>query len=252
MSSILIVVEGERFEKKVITRLFSLIGYEVIAENRLGNFDKYKLIKQNNVVYLIPGPKNDINSMMIEFDRTKDDLSKYFKIDEVVAENYLIYDIDTANIDVFNSMISKFNNPQEGMVVLSNPCIEVLADHEKKDYCSKPRDYKKHITKRLLDLNHRDVNESLESYIINNIISLLKKELNDNELLFGSNDIYDHVELSYKIIGDNSYQIEDEIYLYKNLFSVLYIVLSGVFKLYKYEDNSIELRKILKSYIELE
>ena len=52
-------------------------------------------------------------------------LSLHYKIKEEVALNFIVYD-GMQRSEEFYNLLNKFNTPEDGMVLISNPCIEVL------------------------------------------------------------------------------------------------------------------------------
>lgn len=197
-------------------------------------------------MYLIPGTKNDINSMLKEIDLSTQYLPKYFGINEEIALNYFVYDVDLVNLVQFDLFTKKFNNLQEGMIILSNPSIEVLADFIKEPHTGSPSNYKNKVRDQLIKSNYIKVT-NIHTFVIDNIFPLLIKELDSNRLLFHSEDVYEHVEQSFVVIHENNIDLINKEYRYVNLFSLLYIILADIFKLYKHNNNVEVLKKRLQN-----
>ncbi len=247
MIRMLIVVEGEVDEVEIFKKLFSIIGFTVIESTKNGDFTHITNVLGDNVVYLIPGPKSKIQSVLETFDVNTMDLSLFFGISETIPLNYIVYDVDITNYERFSSIIPNFCTPQEGLVLLSNPCIEVIADEEYLIHNDKPSLYKGVVRQQVLSKNKMNQNDSLLSYIINNVLDLFIEQIKRNIVFFSSNDVIDHVLSSYSKIGTNQFSFNPNSYSYTKLFTVIYVVLADIFDVSRELDNAeLLIKEIMK------
>jgi len=250
MSRALIIIEGESTELLIFKKVFKLLDFKIVEETRGSNFEKYKLTKDKKVVYLIPGEKTELLAMLRVFDKNSMDLSLHYKIKEEVALNFIVYDGDANVGEEFHNLLNKFNTPEDGMVLISNPCIEVLADNKFYEHIGAPRLYKEKVRQQLIKDKLVRHGERLINYIIENIIKLFIKHIERNEIIFNSSDVMEHVIESYKLLKDNTIDADQSIYEYKYLVTVVYVAVACVLSLTRYKDNTNLIINELKNLIE--
>ncbi len=218
MSNALVIVEGEVTEIKILENFFKKMGLEVIKEEKYQKFSKLTFSNEKNTVYLIPGPNPQVASVIKEFKSSEDELYKYFGISETIALNFIVYDVDTTKIEDIDELYETYNTPDVGLIVLSNPCFEVIADKELKKIEGFPKKYKKDIYKQCGGISEK----GFVNFVNENIIDLLIFHINLNRYRYNSNNVLDHTKKAYKSLSDNT--CINESYEYKELFSVLYVL----------------------------
>jgi len=249
MIRILLVVEGEKTEVDVFKELFTILGFSVVQEPKRGNFSRYTISTADKLVYLIPGPKQQVLEIMKEFDSASMDLSLFFNIPEPIALNYIVYDADDTIFADFSSLIENFKSSQDGLILLSNPCFEVLADNVYDTHHKAPKYYKKKVRQQLISTGSINPGTTLLQYMVNNIIGLLIEQVRRNEVFFNSSDIYNHAIDSYNLISSNVIDRTLNIYTYSNLFSVIFVILGDIFEVSKYENNTQKLITKLTGFL---
>jgi hypothetical protein len=253
MNSALIITEGEKFEVSILLSLFNKLGFNTISEERFGSFE-YRVYSNNEKnIYIIPGPKPQVLSVLNEFDKSTQDLQSYFGIKENISLNYFVYDVDFASHHMLLDKYKKYNEPVEGLVILSNPCIEVVADSELKPYTGVPRDYKQVVANQLHDLRKIEFanDKRLLEYTSNNIVILLVEHIKKQIVILGSSDALEHIDNHISNISKNNLDMDDPSKnSYERIFTMLYIMLSDIFGFtYKYDDSLNKLIDELMKYI---
>ncbi len=239
MNNALIIVEGDKFEISIINNLFEKLGYIVETEKRHGSFNVSTFKLYDKYIFLIPGPKPQVSSVIKEFDSTTEDLKNYFGLTNIdIGLIFIVYDVDDANNTNVINFYKKYNNSQEGLLILSNPCLEVIADDTFNEYSGVPRLYKEivrnqiKIRKKLKSFSEND----LIQYINENIFSLLKLHLNRNIRKYGSKNVLEHIDECQKDILQNI--ISQNSYYYKKIFTTIYVIIAEIFGITKQIENS--------------
>ena len=148
-------------------------------------------------------------------------------------------------------MFRILNNPQDGLLLLSNPCIEVLADQVQiPNKWRKLTEYKGSIHENL-SLGK----VKLAGYIKENFNELMIQFIERNCIEFNEPNVSEHPNrLVDKILQTNRLQPEDNIkYLYIEYYStVIYVMIADIQGLTRKIDNATELIEFFKTYIKLE
>lgn len=173
---------------------------------------------------------------MNEFDSKNEELPKYYGIEDYISNIFIIYDVDSAKYLDIIKKYNKYNDSDEsGLLVLSNPCIEALADQKHIAHIGTPDKYKEYIAKTLnIDKNN------LCEYIQNNLIELLIFQIKYNIEKTGSYCIYDHLRYNYRNLEANIIDKVKNINTYPYIFAMFYHIISDVFN-YTYTKEGIKL-----------
>lgn len=136
----LILTEGQVTEPNFLIPLFQKYGFNVNKEEQIdvrigaknSNFKKYEIELDNrDIIVIAQGPRNRIRDLMLLFNNKQYDLEKFFdQSRELFSAIFLIYDVDQIINEQLEIAFEKFNNEQDGLLLVSSPCIEVLS-HEK-------------------------------------------------------------------------------------------------------------------------
>lgn len=139
-------------------------------------------------------------------------------------------------------MFNKFNNESDGLLLLSSPCIEVLADTEidiKRELrFNHLKEYKKELNKYHNSLG----NENSVNYIINNFESIMLHFLEMNKKEFNENNIMEHPKLIKDKINIENERIncknkEESYVIFRYFTTVLYVAIAYANRLTSEIDN---------------
>ncbi len=260
----LIVTEGSDTEPEFLVKLFEKYGFIVQKEHQINVridekeaedtiFKKYEAINETkDIVIIAQGPRNRIRDLIKLYNHNQYDIEKFFtKSKDTFAGIFLIYDVDqTLNKDLENAF-KKFNNEQDGLLLVSSPCVEVLAhekdinineikgEHLSKEYKPKVNTYinaKYHITTK--------------EYIFENFESIALKYLNMNFNDFNSANVMEHPQLIINMINKlniRELNKDNQVHFYYRYFStVIYVCVAFILGLTKEEENVEIFKKFLK------
>lgn len=237
----LLVVEGSVTEPTIFKYIFEKYGYKFV--NMMDNdWIAYKVdISENKTIYLIQGDRNRLNEFLNEYSEY-DTLSQKYGIDDVVALNYIIYDFDYVTKDKMKELQKKFTSPQEGELLLSNPCIEVIAEKDF-DYVHDNHSsfYKKRIKKILTDEKYRSIEgvKLIESYVCENFEDLMINHIKRNCEVFETNNVNEHPsKLIEHVMSTNIIDEEKEFFRFYYLSTVIYVAIADLEGLTKDIDNA--------------
>lgn len=256
----LIITEGNVTEPNFLVPLFQKYGFSVTKEeqinvridNESSDFNKYEIeLDDRNIIFIAQGPRNRIRDLMLLFENNQYDIEKFFvKSREVFSGIFLIYDVDQTLCEQLQSAFMKFNNEQSGLLLVSSPCIEVLA-HKKELAIDEIKGT------HLSDVYKNKINEyvnqnyhmSFKEYIINNFEKIALSYLEKNVCDFNSQNIMEHPQLVIKKINELNKRIllSNNIveFNYRYFTTVLYVCFAYVLGLTKEFDNASLLRDFL-------
>ncbi len=234
----LIITEGEKFEPNLCEYLLVKAGMKVHKLDTIDEFKRTEYTSDNAQVYIVQGPKNRISSLVKTF-HDYDDLAVYYELEGVFAHNYLLYDVDYTTNDELKDFYNKFHSPQLGWLIVSNPCIEVLADKLLELHDGKSSEYKK-IIQGFLQKNNGN-KRSIQNYIKENIEDLLIFHIQKNVDRFQNTNILEHPDKAIdEIIRTNKMNEnpEENGQRFEYLITVLYVIFAEIMELTKQVDNS--------------
>lgn len=256
----LILTEGSVTEPNLLAPLFEKYGFEVKKEEKINieletkeNFEFSKFEVENakkDLVIIAQGPRNRLKEL-IKLYNTNVRMEKFFTTSrDIFAGIFLIYDVDQTLKDVLTDIFNKLNNEQEGLLLISSPCIEVLAHYEffKDDEISGyhiSQCYKKPLNMAVNNKYHI----SVDQYLVDNFEKLAVFYLDKNIKEFKNNNVMEHPELIVKkvnelnernLISENTVELR-----YRYFSTVLYVCFAYILGLTKNEDNAEKIRDFL-------
>ena len=258
----LIIVEGEVDEVDIFEKIFLSLGFKVSRDKTL-NFKNINLDLASKIfsnldkdIYIVHSIQNRIHDIVIKFDNSKDDIERFFGF----ATNYfqgifLIFDIDHNDEQDVEDMFKMFQDEYSGLLLVSSPCIEVLADLDnkiigKKKFYDLSKEYKG-VLNLFFDKNHHC---NVWEYITDNFFNLLIKALEKNYNDFKENNIMEHpklvIEKINKINIRNNYQrngitiTECE---YHYFTTVIYVFIAFIFGLTSEIDNYSKVKEFFEN-----
>lgn len=247
MSNYLIIVEGAVEEESILRPTleknnFTVIKHETLNFEFENIFEKYKKIsleKENNVIIVVQGFRNrlhDFLKMMSEYD----EISEYFNYSKnYFAGIFLVYDVDHTIREDLLDMYEKFNNPSTGLLLISNPCIQVLIDESDGplEYLHLI-EYKEDLRKKFCNCSNAELIEKISS----NMIRSLKKYYLKNRMTFNKDTLDEEVEAVIRHVANSNEVKNDKINKekYYYLTTVIYYIIAYINK-YTYRENENEL-----------
>lgn len=202
----LLIVEGECTEKNIFQNILEKYGFDVIREGVIDSYNvpdtfKTELQSNNNLVVIIQGPRTRIHDFLSWYNKNEESLELYFSFEINYFQGiFLLYDVDHNTQDDIENMFLKFNDESSGLLLLSSPCIEVLAE---KDFDIRRFEHLKEYKSLLNDRYNHSGYKNAEEYIINNFESLCLHFLDLNLKDFGERNVMEHPKLIIDKIAMN-------------------------------------------------
>ena len=257
----LLIVEGEVTEKDILTMVFKRYGLNVYDKGKL-NLKKLNITEltysqfgapSNCNIILVQGPKNRICDWLKDINKETDDFERYFQnLDGVFAGIFVIYDVDHTSDAALVEMFNKFNDEtSNGLLLLSSPCIEVIADKERKNDLKVDhlKNYKSELNIRF----NKEFKCSTKQFIINNFESLALYYLEKNEKELQCKNVMEHPVLILDKINElNERKFISADYQpvhYRYFTTVIYVCIAYIYGLTKEVENVETVRKFLLSHI---
>lgn len=245
----LLIVEGEKTEKRLFGEILSRYGFHVIdiKKRKFGDDQSIEFLTSELVdgvcnVVIAQGPKNRIRDFIKLFDTRTSDIEKVFSDSRTkFSAIFIIYDVDHTSIDDLNSMFDKFNDETSGLLLLSSPCIEVLSDIDSSGNVfsgNRIREYKtlmnEHCNKNLKYYNSLD-------FIIANFEKCVLYYLDKNVSEFQEYNIMEHPQLVKDMINKINVRKYISKYnhpvIYRYFTTVVYVCIAYIKGLTKEIDN---------------
>ncbi|GEM_PF-888345 len=201
--NILLIVEGSVDEQNIFGDVFSKYGFNAIISDEkmdvegVGQFEKFQYRLNSNNVVIIQGPRNRIHDFLKLFNEHEMSIERAFSYSYAFFSGiFLIYDVDHNDCDDIEEMFKRFSDESTGMLLLSSPCIEVVADYnhnrgESKYY--RLSEYKAEINNHYQGQTHK--------FIGDNFNSLMLYFLNKNYEEFNEGNIMEHPSLIVKSVN---------------------------------------------------
>ena len=261
----LIITEGSVTEPTIFVNIFKKYGFTVeekgqikvdIDNANVDIFGKYEISNnRNDIVVVAQGPGNRIRDLLLLYDSKKYDIEKFFtNTREYFAGVFLLYDVDQTINAILDAAFSKFNNEQDGLMLVSSPCIEVLAHEDamniqevKGTHLSSA--YKSKINTYINDTYHL----SSKDYMYSNFEKLALKYLELNCKEFDSLNVMEHPQLIINKVNKlNIRELKDnnEVeFCYRYFSTVVYVCVAHILGLTKEIENAQLLRDFLQKFI---
>lgn len=250
--NVLLIVEGKVSEQNIFHGVFSKYGFNVVVcekpltiEN-IGQFEKIEYKLNNNNIVIIQGPRNRIHDFLLLFNENEMSIEKIFEYPYAFFTGiFLIYDVDHNDNDDIEKMYKKFSDESTGMLLLSSPCIEVIADYNRNREVEKYS----HLSEYKTDINNY-YQGLTEEHIINNFEELMLYFLDKNQKELKSNNIMEHPSLIVEKINNFNERVnfkdKDKSYvIYRYFSTVVYTAIAYANGLTKEINNYSILRKFL-------
>ncbi len=256
----LIIVEGAVTEKSILMSVFEKYNFEVFD---CGKIELQKNIEdlfiniydtlENDKVFLVQGPRNRIHDWLKLIKTNEEDFELFFKgISGKFAGIFIIYDVDHTSKSDLEMMFQKYNDETDrGLLLLSSPCVEVLADNGRVEplFCNHLREYKSELN---VKFNTKGL-ESAQNYIIKNFNKLALYYIEKNTTESGSDNVMEHPQFVLKKINElnerNGISSDCKSVYYRYFTTVIYVCIAYIKGLTK-EINNVDLIKefFLKEY----
>lgn len=259
----LIIVEGEVDEVDIFEKIFLSLGFKVSRDKTL-NFKNINLDLASKIfsnldkdIYIVHSIQNKIHDIVIKFDKQTEDIEKFFGLSSNFFQGiFLIFDIDHNDKEDVDLMFNKFQDEYTGLLLVSSPSIEVLADINNKilgktKFNSLTKEYKGKLNS-YFDTNHHC---NVWEYISNNFFNLLIKVLEKNYNDFKENNIMEHPKLVIEKINQlnirNNYQCNGKTITeceYHYFTTVIYVFVAFVFGLTLEINNYSKVLNFFRNY----
>lgn len=244
----LLIVEGAVTEKNILKSILEKCDVEVFDSGRIdlkANVEEifaniYDTSKKDKI-FLVQGPRNRIHDWLKQIKTNEEDFELFFnEIDGKFAGIFIIFDVDHTLNEELEEMFKKYNDETEnGLLLLSSPCIEVLAEKGRVDplKCDHLSEYKSKLNSKFNAEGH----QSAEKYIINNFNELILYYIDKNTEESGILDVMQHPQFVMERINqfnERKYISRDiQPVVYRYFTTVLYVCIAYINGLVKDFDN---------------
>lgn len=244
----LLIVEGAVTEKEILESVLKGINVTVerceqvnlqsdVEDLFAGIYDK----SNNDKIYIIQGHRNRIHDWLKSMKTEEEDFENFFStLNEKFAGIFIIFDVDHTSKDELEEMFEKYNNETgNGLLLLSSPCIEVLADAKRKEPFegNHLKDYKTLLNKEWTKAGY----SSAKDYIMKNFNELALYYLDKNTNDSGLQDVMLHPQFvltKINELNDRTYISNDiQPVIYRYFTTVLYVCIAYINGLTKEFDN---------------
>lgn len=195
--NILLIVEGSVYEQSIFGNVFSKYGFNTIISNEkmdidgIGQFQRFEYQLNKNNVVIIQGPRNRIHDFLKLYNENEMSIERAFSYSYAFFSGiFLIYDVDHNDCDDIKEMYNKFADESTGMLLLSSPCIEVIADYNR----NRGETRYSHLKEYKADINNH-YKGSTDKFIVENFNDLMLYFLNKNYKDFNEANIMEHPSL---------------------------------------------------------
>lgn len=136
----LIIVEGSKTEPSIFEYVLLQYDLEVVVSHKPlsfnSDFKKIQFSNEKENVFVIQGPKNRLKDLI--FSKSKDNVEinsesinrLFFEPNVYFAGIFIVYDSDHNSIEEIEAAYKKFSNMSDGLLILSVPCIESIAEYD--------------------------------------------------------------------------------------------------------------------------
>lgn len=242
--NILLLTEGQVEEQDIFSGVFNHYGITAISSPKriidldLGEFVESKLSADKLNVYIIQGPRNRIHDFLKYINDKTVSVEKIFGYAFAFFQQiFLIYDVDHNDCGDISEMISLFQDEASGMLLLSSPCIEVLADFDRDRRelrCRHLKEYKAEINQHYNGLTKKHIVDHIDEILLH----FLKKNYED----FQEANIMEHPRLIADKINElnirsNSHGQNDSHVVFRYFSTVVYVAIASALSLTVEIDN---------------
>lgn len=243
-NNILLLTEGRVDEQDIFSHVFEQYGVKSfpikkrIIDLAEGQFKEFELSLGNTNVFIIQAPRNRVHDFLKLLEDPNIILEKVFNYEYAFFQKiFLIYDVDHNDCEDISRMYSLFQDETTGMLLLSSPCIEVLADFNKERKEEKYvhlREYKTQI-----NVHHRGLTKQYIREHFNQImLFFLEKNYED----FKEKNVMEHPRLIIDKINELNERVnlqdkESSYVIYRYFSTVIYVAIASALSLTKEVDN---------------
>lgn len=254
------VLEGENPEQEIIKEVFKQYGFNVAECGKIDKdcsieeLTKDKLVDNNHNIVIFQGHKNRISELLTDYQKNVFRFETAFSTKSTYyAGIFIIYDVDHASKQSLQELFNIYQEPTNGLLLVSSPSIEVLADQEERlEFCTlHVREYKKEVRRTFIDDNNQNTNPSIKTvksnvctaqYIIDNFEDFVIKYIKKNCADSGLTDVLLHPEFVVNKINKLNLRTtlakNIEPVEYRYFTTVIYVCFAYIFKIDKYENNA--------------
>lgn len=242
--NILLIVEGSVSEQNIFNCVFSKCGFNTIISGEkmdvedVGQFERFEYQSEKTNIVIIQGPKNRIHDFLKMYNENEMSIEGAFSYAYAFFSGiFLVYDVDHNDCDDVEEMYKKFADESTGLLLLSSPCIEVIADYNRKRGESKYS----HLSEYKADINTHYEGQT-NTFISNNFDNLMLYFLEMNYLEFGESNVMEHPGLIVQMINKMNDRVncenKNESYvLYRYFSTVIYVAIAFANGLTREIDN---------------
>lgn len=248
MKNYLLIVEGEVTESTIFEYIFNQLGYSVnkiegklALSNDFNDLTVKSLTEEKDMVTIIQGPKNRINKLIKLFENEQYDVKRIFNdLNILFAAVFWIYDVDHTSCENLSKMFNRYNNENDGLLLVSSPCIEILSRPSYKETLEVEhlRQFKAETNVFIDSLYHTNAKD----YIKNNFFKLSIEYLDKNYIEFKELNIMEHPRLIINKINDLNERTNTFV-KYRYYTTVVYVVVAYILGLTKEIENYEIVRK---------
>lgn len=251
--NILLIVEGSVTEPNIFNDVFLKYGFNAIVSGEqmdiedAGQFEKFEYSLDKNNVVIIQGPRNRIHDFLKLYNENEMSIEKAFSYPYAFFSGiFLIYDVDHNDCDDVEEMYKRFSDESTGMLLLSSPCIEVIADYNRERGESKYS----HLSEYAADINEH-YKGATNTFIIDNFNDLMLYFLVKNYKDFNETNVMEHPNKIVEFINKHNDRVncedkEQSYVIYRYFSTVVYVAIAYANGLTKEIDNY----KIVYSFFE--
>ena len=249
----LLIVEGEKSEFEIFSKVFERYGFNVVHADRmksldssLEGFDISELEDNKNNVVIAQAPKNRLGELLkLSSEQFDFDMAFRRQFNGV----FLIFDVDHTSRTDLEEMIGIHNDETDkGLLLVSSPCIEILSEPGRKepietDHLSTYKKERNIYCSDVLRLGH-----GTTKYISDNFEALALQFLDQNYKDFSEVNVMEHPQQIIEKINKENERTSREV-VYRYFTTVVYVVIAVVFGLSREIENYESVRRFLKDHI---
>ena len=251
--NILLIVEGSVTEPNIFNGVFSKYGFNTIVSGEkmdiedAGQFEKFEYSLDKNNVVIIQGPRNRIHDFLKLYNENEMSIEKAFSYPYAFFSGiFLIYDVDHNNCGDIQEMFNKFSDESTGMLLLSSPCIEVIADynHERGE-CKFS-----HLSEYATEINNY-YSGATNTFIVENFNYLMLYFLTKNYNDFKETNVMEHPRRIVELINKYNDRVncenkEKSYVIYRYFSTVVYVAIAYANGLTREIDNYTRVNSFFK------
>lgn len=250
--NILLIVEGSVTEPSIFIDVFLKYGFNTIVSGEkmdiedAGQFEKFQYSLEKNNVVIIQGPRNRIHDFLKLYNENEMSIERAFSYPYAFFSGiFLIYDVDHNDCDDVEEMYKKFADETTGMLLLSSPCIEVIADYNRE----RREDRFSHLSEYVADINEH-YKGATNKFIVGNFNDIMLYFLDKNYKDFNEPNVMEHPNKIVEFINKYNDRInckdkEQSYVIYRYFSTVVYVAIAYANGLTKQIDNYQKVKEFL-------